>query len=61
MTLTDPAHSNPAGSIGTNTGYDCLYRHDRSLPKETLISAGVWMVPGLLVYFGYSKANSKLK
>ena len=32
-----------------------------SLPKETLISAVIWMVVGLLVYFGYSKANSKLK
>ena len=32
-----------------------------SLPKETLISAVIWMVVGLIVYFGYSKANSKLK
>ena len=32
-----------------------------SLPKETLLSALVWMIVGLMVYFGYSKANSKLK
>ena len=31
-----------------------------SLPKETLLSAAVWMVAGLVVYFGYSKRNSKL-
>ena len=31
-----------------------------SLPKETLLSALVWMIVGLLVYFGYSKKNSKL-
>jgi APA family basic amino acid/polyamine antiporter len=31
------------------------------LPKETQLSALGWMVLGLLVYFGYSKANSKLK
>ncbi len=32
-----------------------------SLPNETLISALVWMLIGLMVYFGYSKNNSKLK
>lgn len=32
-----------------------------SLPNETLISALVWMVVGLLVYFGYSKSHSKLQ
>jgi APA family basic amino acid/polyamine antiporter len=31
------------------------------LPLDTLLSAVGWMVLGLLVYFGYSKANSKLK
>lgn len=31
------------------------------LPKETQLSALIWMVAGLLVYFGYSKKNSKLK
>jgi APA family basic amino acid/polyamine antiporter len=31
-----------------------------SLPKETLLSALVWMIVGLLVYFSYSKKNSKL-
>jgi len=32
-----------------------------SLPRPTLLSAMGWMVVGLLIYFGYSKANSKLK
>ncbi len=32
-----------------------------SLPGQTLLSALVWMVAGLLIYFGYSKNNSKLK
>ncbi len=32
-----------------------------SLPKETLLSALVWMIVGLVVYFGYSKTHSKLK
>jgi basic amino acid/polyamine antiporter, APA family len=31
------------------------------LPKETQLGALGWMAVGLLVYFGYSKANSKLK
>ena len=31
------------------------------LPKETQLGALGWMALGLLVYFGYSKANSKLK
>jgi len=31
------------------------------LPMDTLLSALGWMLVGLLVYFGYSKANSKLK
>lgn len=30
------------------------------LPNETLLSAFGWMVIGLLVYFGYSKKNSKI-
>ncbi len=30
------------------------------LPKETLMSAGLWMVVGLVIYFGYSKKRSKL-
>lgn len=32
-----------------------------SLPNETLLSAFVWMLIGLVVYFTYSKNNSKLK
>jgi len=32
-----------------------------SLPNDTLLSAFVWMIIGLLIYFGYSKKNSKLK
>ncbi|HXB45036.1 MAG TPA: amino acid permease [Puia sp.] len=32
-----------------------------SLPNETLLSAFVWMLLGLLIYFSYSKNNSKLK
>jgi len=32
-----------------------------SLDKVTLLSALAWMVLGLIIYFGYSKANSKLK
>jgi APA family basic amino acid/polyamine antiporter len=31
-----------------------------SLPNETLISAFIWMLLGLIVYFSYSKKNSKL-
>jgi APA family basic amino acid/polyamine antiporter len=31
-----------------------------ALDPTTLISALVWMVIGLLVYFGYSKKHSKL-
>lgn len=31
-----------------------------SLPNETLLSAVMWMVLGLVVYFSYSKKNSKL-
>jgi APA family basic amino acid/polyamine antiporter len=31
------------------------------LPKETQLSALIWMLAGLLVYYGYSKKNSKLK
>jgi APA family basic amino acid/polyamine antiporter len=31
-----------------------------SLPNQTLLSAFLWMVVGLVVYFGYSKKNSKL-
>ena len=30
------------------------------LPKETLIGAVVWMLIGLVIYFGYSHKNSKL-
>ncbi|MBL4677207.1 MAG: amino acid permease, partial [Mucilaginibacter sp.] len=30
------------------------------LPTETQLSALVWMVLGLLIYFGYSKNHSKL-
>ncbi|MHA4809384.1 amino acid permease [Flavitalea flava] len=32
-----------------------------SLDNTTLLSAFIWMIVGLLVYFGYSKKNSKLK
>jgi APA family basic amino acid/polyamine antiporter len=32
-----------------------------SLDNTTLLSAFIWMLVGLVVYFGYSKANSKLK
>ncbi len=32
-----------------------------SLGEETLISAGIWMVAGLIIYFAYSKRNSKLR
>lgn len=32
-----------------------------SLGKETLISAAVWMVAGLFIYFLYSKKNSNLR
>lgn len=32
-----------------------------SLPVETLLMAAGWMVVGLLIYFGYSKANSVLR
>jgi len=32
-----------------------------SLWGTTLLSAFVWMIIGLLIYFGYSKNNSKLK
>jgi len=31
-----------------------------SLPRNTLISAVVWMLIGLVIYFGYSQKNSKL-
>jgi APA family basic amino acid/polyamine antiporter len=31
-----------------------------SLSNETLLSAFIWMVFGLLIYFGYSKKRSKL-
>ena len=31
-----------------------------SLPNQTLLSAFLWMIIGLVVYFGYSKKNSKL-
>jgi len=30
------------------------------LPNKTLVSALGWMIVGLLIYFGYSKARSKL-
>jgi APA family basic amino acid/polyamine antiporter len=30
------------------------------LPRETQLGALVWMVAGLLIYFGYSKKHSKL-
>ncbi|HMH24887.1 MAG TPA: amino acid permease [Puia sp.] len=32
-----------------------------SLDNTTLLSAFIWMLVGLVVYFGYSKSNSKLK
>jgi APA family basic amino acid/polyamine antiporter len=32
-----------------------------SLPKETLMAAGAWMVVGLFIYFLYSKNNSNLR
>jgi len=32
-----------------------------SLPGSTLLSAFVWMLIGLAIYFGYSKMNSKLQ
>jgi APA family basic amino acid/polyamine antiporter len=32
-----------------------------SLPGQTLLSALVWMIAGLLIYFGYSRNKSKLK
>lgn len=32
-----------------------------SLDNRTLLTAFIWMLIGLVVYFGYSKANSKLK
>ena len=32
-----------------------------SLDNRTLLTAFGWMIVGLVVYFGYSKANSKLK
>lgn len=32
-----------------------------SLGKETLISAAIWMVAGLVIYFGYSKNHSNLR
>lgn len=32
-----------------------------SLPNETLFSAFLWMLLGLVVYFAYSKKNSKLR
>jgi APA family basic amino acid/polyamine antiporter len=31
-----------------------------SLPGDTILSAVVWMVIGLLVYFAYSRGKSKL-
>ena len=31
-----------------------------SLDSTTLLTAFVWMLIGLVVYFGYSKKNSKL-
>ena len=30
------------------------------LPRATLMSAGLWMIIGLIIYFGYSKKRSKL-
>jgi APA family basic amino acid/polyamine antiporter len=32
-----------------------------SLDGETLLTAFVWMIIGLIIYFLYSKNNSKLK
>jgi APA family basic amino acid/polyamine antiporter len=32
-----------------------------SLPNETLLSAFIWMIVGLLIYFTYSKTHSKLR
>ena len=32
-----------------------------SLPNETLLSAFIWMLFGLIIYFTYSKNNSKLR
>jgi basic amino acid/polyamine antiporter, APA family len=32
-----------------------------SLPNEPLISAFVWMIIGLVIFFSYSRRNSKLK
>ena len=32
-----------------------------SLDKNTLLSAGVWMIVGLFIYFLYSKKNSTLR
>jgi basic amino acid/polyamine antiporter, APA family len=32
-----------------------------SLPGETLLSALIWMVVGLVVYFTYGKVHSKLQ
>jgi APA family basic amino acid/polyamine antiporter len=32
-----------------------------SLDSETLLTALAWMILGLLIYFGYSKNNSKLR
>jgi APA family basic amino acid/polyamine antiporter len=31
-----------------------------SLPRDTQLSALAWMIVGLLIYFGYSRKNSKL-
>jgi len=30
------------------------------LPRDTQLAALAWMVIGLLIYFGYSRKNSKL-
>ena len=32
-----------------------------SLPQETLLAAGGWMILGLVIYFSYSKGNSNLR
>lgn len=32
-----------------------------SLPQDTLMAAGAWMILGLIVYFSYSKRNSYLR